>query len=1222
MHTPHTPQRRLARATMAVIAALALGIAQAPAINADPAPATEHRPGSRSDEVHVPADVTIDGKAHPCADKNLLYGAHIDATYITRHQGKLAIMTVDGTEVVPSESSCMRLAPFGHNGKEVSRMVVPDDPALSFLGKPGTILWHAPFTYYLGHIPIWAGFGAFDQHHEWKVPNDFVGNGIDLELVDFSGPGDMEIFNYISGWKTPRRHFSSRTQKKTTIDVGGHGHYDWTFSKPGIYALTWQATGRHYDGTIERSEPTTQYWLVGTDEQVHLPKGTTRGLTSISYTAEDARKDMGLKAPSDDPVPTPQPKDIPPTADTEAIQRQADNAFYEEDPDGIISRGTATANLSWSEGSQKPTLTNTSVDPTDNFGSYPVLEIPDSTVTCVDPADPYLGSWVRDTGSRAMYLSPARATNGAPSFGVDTTGIDYDALESGSKASLSVAFEGPVGGYYIGGIDNGQGFIPVAKNGGGSNRSFMFPEKGVYPTQYGFSTPGVYTATPTFRVEKQENTFMSAGTEWVFLVGNEAINAWRKKNGQSEMLPTGGDRSCGDRTISGANPFYYPQLPGVEDQPLPEPEPTVAPEPQPEPKPEPAPSSTKKEEPAPKPDPKPEPAPSSTKKEEPAPKPDPKPEPAPSSTKKEEPAPKPDPKPEPAPSSTKKEQPAPKPDPKPEPAPSSTKKEQPAPKPDPKPEPQPAPTITQPAPQPAPSPSAAQQDFLALWGSQTPDAVITQGHMDLALIDDPQSANKKTVLIDDAIPSAQQLRPSGSFVILVPEKTRGEMPPAIVNYANDFAGEGWYLPQVQDSGLPWVGFSTDRSDYSSINGEGVTVSLKEFTGPGRMITGHMDFLGKFTPGLDSANSSAVIRYQTGSHDHQYFLFNKPGAYRAVLNYSWTDVNGTSHSEPLEVFFAVGRHHDKAARELVAAGGLPPTAPNPTQPSVVVPAPEDPAVPEDPAAPTPTAVRPGAPVTPGVPSQPTLRPTATVAPTQPAPSKAQGIRPVETQTTTSSVVKAPDSSASSSSDGDSWSMSAVSGLLSVVVALVKVINTVSAQFGNLLAHLLELVGLGPAAKNVVVTATATAAPVTVNAAPGGGGGQEPTPEGQRSNGSISVPVSSGSSLSRPAAAVAGPAPAPAATVETQGAQEGKPAVIPLAATSESAAQALPLTPVDGQEAPAALAAPHNQASEKELESIRNASNSSYMEGVLVGVGVMAMLGAVLIVGSTLYSTRRR
>lgn len=247
---------------------------------------TGHKPGTTSDGPTVGKDVKdpATGKPHVCAGRKLLYNAHVDAVYGTYNKGKPDVMVVDGQQPVPADDVCLRLAPDAIDGKEASRIKVPNKKALSFLGKPGTVLWHAPqnadFTNQWR--PIWAGLGAFDPAHEIEVPTDFAEPALHFHMKKFSGPGDMEVFFHNSGTPTPERVLSTKGGLKDyDYEVGGHGHFAWTFSKPGLYQLTMQWDVKKKDGSTVKSAARTINWLVGSDKQVGLPEGTTTGLNEI-----------------------------------------------------------------------------------------------------------------------------------------------------------------------------------------------------------------------------------------------------------------------------------------------------------------------------------------------------------------------------------------------------------------------------------------------------------------------------------------------------------------------------------------------------------------------------------------------------------------------------------------------------------------------------------------------------------------------------------------------------------------------------------------------------------------------------------------------------------------------------------------------------------------------------------------------------------------------------
>ncbi|MHC9985162.1 choice-of-anchor M domain-containing protein [Corynebacterium diphtheriae] len=279
--------------------------------------ATGHKKGEPAFGVTIPKGTTYrdsDDKEvpHPCVHRKIGYQGHFDALYGTYNYSvkepatglpKLELMAVDGQQVVPQESLCFRLPPdAGEDGEELSRIRIPDDKEFEFLGKPGDIVWYAPqnIPFANGHRPIWAGIGAFDPHHEPKG-KDSIPEHLDkdmyFELKDFSGPGDVNVFFKNNSRKEVERIFSSKDEELKTIEyeMGSHGHFNWTFSKPGIYELTWEAYVKNGAFKV-KTEPVRQIWLVGSDEEVGLPKGTTTNLNKITKPLD---KDVTNEPPTD-----------------------------------------------------------------------------------------------------------------------------------------------------------------------------------------------------------------------------------------------------------------------------------------------------------------------------------------------------------------------------------------------------------------------------------------------------------------------------------------------------------------------------------------------------------------------------------------------------------------------------------------------------------------------------------------------------------------------------------------------------------------------------------------------------------------------------------------------------------------------------------------------------------------------------------------------------------
>ena len=168
---------------------------------------------------------------------------------------------------------------------------------------------------------------------------------------------------------------------------------------------------------------------------------------------------------------------------------------------------------------------------------------------------------------------------------------------------------------------------------------------------------------------------------------------------------------------------------------------------------------------------------------------------------------------------------------------------------------------------------------------------------------------KAEVFVDDtADPRHPVHRASGTFAYAVPDSTHAKIPAGAKGYSELAAAapEGvWSLPETQLEGIPWVGFSTQRVDYSQLSSKGVEVAMRNFTGPGRLVTGFSSLFEGFTPRLDSMKPDIVLRYLFGSHDHQAFYFTKPGRYSTDFVYTAHLADGSTIEKTLHVIFLVG-----------------------------------------------------------------------------------------------------------------------------------------------------------------------------------------------------------------------------------------------------------------------------------------------------------------------------
>lgn len=202
----------------------------------------------------------------------------------------------------------------------------------------------------------------------------------------------------------------------------------------------------------------------------------------------------------------------------------------------------------------------------------------------------------------------------------------------------------------------------------------------------------------------------------------------------------------------------------------------------------------------------------------------------------------------------------------------------------------------------------------------SPLHLISEGHMDQALT--LKDGKAQAFVLDTVDPRKPVIRESGTFAYAVPDRTHAMIPANAKGYEElrAAAPKGvWSLPETQIEGIPWVGFSTERVDYSALGPSGVTVRLANFTGPGRLITGNTSLFDGFVTRLDSLKPDTAISYLFGSHDHQAFYFTAPGRYATDFVYTAHLKDGTSVEKTLRAVFLVG---DAAIAKNAAGGAAP------------------------------------------------------------------------------------------------------------------------------------------------------------------------------------------------------------------------------------------------------------------------------------------------------------
>ncbi|BCJ50400.1 hypothetical protein Asp14428_18750 [Actinoplanes sp. NBRC 14428] len=116
---------------------------------------------------------------------------------------------------------------------------VPDDPAFTFLGRPGT--------------PVWAmqeasPFSTFDTTAIGK--DDVTGGAVTLSLVSVDGPGSFAAYT-LSEWGRPTLLLDSNGRTSAQLPAGRRlGGVVWMFDSTGEYRVRLQATARSGGRTL------------------------------------------------------------------------------------------------------------------------------------------------------------------------------------------------------------------------------------------------------------------------------------------------------------------------------------------------------------------------------------------------------------------------------------------------------------------------------------------------------------------------------------------------------------------------------------------------------------------------------------------------------------------------------------------------------------------------------------------------------------------------------------------------------------------------------------------------------------------------------------------------------------------------------------------------------------------------------------------------------------
>ena len=135
----------------------------------------------------------------------------------------------------------------------LAKSAIPDNPAFAFIGNPQDPVWILPQR----ENPKLPFLGVAGEEIDEGLFQDEM---VDLSIVGISGPGDMFVYA-LDGFGNPAVHIDSKNGVDATdrlaVAVGSHFHINWAFSEPGLYEVTFQASGTLIEGGSVQSEAAT-----------------------------------------------------------------------------------------------------------------------------------------------------------------------------------------------------------------------------------------------------------------------------------------------------------------------------------------------------------------------------------------------------------------------------------------------------------------------------------------------------------------------------------------------------------------------------------------------------------------------------------------------------------------------------------------------------------------------------------------------------------------------------------------------------------------------------------------------------------------------------------------------------------------------------------------------------------------------------------------------------
>jgi putative ABC transporter-associated repeat protein len=184
-------------------------------------------------------DQTIDAGQAIATGQAVLSKGHVDIgpRFV---DGEWTLMVHDDS-VDPSVWRHLGEAVFQVSDKAVLK--VPDDPAYSFIGTPGTPVYVVPQVQ--NPDVAWVGWNTQDPE-----VMETIDAGVTLTLTGVDGPGELFVYLQAGNFGAADVLWNSTKDgpQDIWVDVNTHTHANWVFTEPGVYLVQAEVKADLVDG--------------------------------------------------------------------------------------------------------------------------------------------------------------------------------------------------------------------------------------------------------------------------------------------------------------------------------------------------------------------------------------------------------------------------------------------------------------------------------------------------------------------------------------------------------------------------------------------------------------------------------------------------------------------------------------------------------------------------------------------------------------------------------------------------------------------------------------------------------------------------------------------------------------------------------------------------------------------------------------------------------------